>query len=331
MKKLLNSNKFRKQCIVAETYLRKIKEEFNEKRLLKVIEDRLESVSETYADGDEIEFIEYIDDQFELENDINAESVTQDSDDNPCQELKVEVLDENSQDDLEDDGFEGTIINDISDGDIDSEFDSAKVESDDMPAEYEISALVNGNKVEVAGGRGGRRMCPICGKLVVNLKPHIDTHDEFKNRRKPYKCTYCKKEFLQRAQFDGHVNKEHTGEKPFKCDQCDKSFHGRPSLRMHKIQHSKVRRFTCEYCDKSYLYAHHLSHHRYTHTQKRLFRCEECDYTNVHRENLKRHILSKHTKQAEKPHQCKYCSRAFNGRSNLLRHIRYVHKNDSSI
>lgn len=42
-------------------------------------------------------------------------------------------------------------------------------------------------------------------------------------------------------------------------------------------------------------------------------------------ENLKRHILSKHTEDEDKPYQCEICSRSFNGRSNLQRHLKYVH------
>lgn len=336
LKKLLGNNAFRKQCLSSEFQLKKLKHDYTEKKLLKEIEDRLdaEEIDSVGLDDNEIEFIEYIDENCESDsNDDKSETEAKTGivDDNLHQyeEFSIELVKdddteyENSYDEYDEDP--GNDIEAIHSGG-----EAANITVEDAATSTNknnfMKVLQFDDNASSSVTKHGRRMCPICGKLVVNLKPHISTHDEIGKRRKPYKCSYCGKEYLQRAQFDGHVNKEHTGEKPFHCDQCNKSFHGRPSLRMHKIQHSKDRRFVCEFCDKSYLYAHHLSHHRYTHTQKRLFSCKQCEYTNVHQDNLKRHIISKHTKQNEKPYQCSFCSRPFNGRSNLQRHIKLLHK-----
>lgn len=304
--------------------------DFKEQRLLKEIEDRI-GAEDPEPSSAEIELIEYIDDAFELEEVSLVEDANNDgtaassvSEDDLVQDLNADTY---SNDD--DDFVVSSETEDLNEMQ-EQEYEEEQNECDDELAESSTgleSADTQQNKSRTKSDKKtqGRKRCEICKKYVVNLKPHMDTHIDFEQRRKPYQCTYCGKEYLQRAQFDGHVNREHTGLKPFKCDQCDKTFHGRPSLRMHKIQHSNVRRFNCEYCPKSYLYAHHLSHHRYTHTKQRVFTCDYCDYTNVHMENLKRHVLSKHTEDEDKPYQCETCFRSFNGKSNLQRHLKYVH------
>lgn len=284
LRKLLASNSFRKQCHASEYQLKKMKMEFVERKLINEIEAKIDTKNDK-IDSFNDNSIEYIDepDDDTIES-VALESISTDSsnkidydqcetinDNNHLQSFQIELLnDEKLTENVE--IIENVIECDLDINDIDqSESSSA---TDDVKSK--------------------RKKCPICGKWIVNLKPHMAIHEDIDKRRKPYKCQYCEKEFLQRAQFDGHVNKMHTGEKPFSCDECGKRFHGRPTLRMHKIQHSNKRRFVCEYCNKSYRYAHHLSHHRYTHTLQRLFHCKLCDYENVHPDNLKRHINKKH-------------------------------------
>lgn len=346
LRKLLASNVFRKQCLSAEFDLKKMQTDHNERKLLEEIENRMHvqtDASDEYNDANDI--IEYIvDETFDMGiSDTDENGIFDDTDKThngqhqDYKELKVEVLsvdedredadnayydDEDEDDDdgghYQDDGFENYSV--ICSNDEQNE---ERSNSEDQ------SSTITGSNRRGRMGKRQRKMCPICGKLVVNLKPHVETHQKREKRRKPYKCSYCGKEFLQRAQFDGHVNKEHTGARPFSCDQCDKTFHGRPTLRMHKIQHTNERRFACEYCDKRYRYAHHLSHHRYTHTQGRQFSCNQCDYSNVHRENLRRHISSHHPQIEQQQtviYVCTLCNRQFSGKSNMIRHQKLVHK-----
>lgn len=351
LRKLLASNLFRKQCLSAEFELKKLQTDHNERKLLKEIESRMHvqiDASDDFSDASNgdgtINIIEYIDDEaYEVDEicDMDENSIFdslekhQDYD-----ELKVEVLDINEDEDgdEDEDGMNDDIDHDV-DGEDDGNYQGDGTENYSVICSNDEQNEERFNSDDQSGtaaagirkgtGKRERKMCLECGKLVVNLRPHMETHQKREKRRKPYKCSYCGKEFLQRAQFDGHVNKEHTGEKPFACDQCGKKFHGRPTLRMHKIQHTNERRFACEYCDKRYRYAHHLSHHRYTHTQMRQFTCNQCDYTNVHRENLRRHISSHHPQTEQQQtviYVCTLCSRQFSGKSNMIRHQKLVHK-----
>lgn len=347
LRKLLSNNEFRKQCLSAESELRKIQADHNERKLLKEIENRMhvhvDHSVDYQVDASDVDgsgnIIEYIDDNdYEIDRicDPDENSIFDGTkDQNEYDELNVEVLDINGAEDDDEDVIE------LGDDDVDDDEDDYGDYQDDANENYSAvgsndehpEEQYNAEGRSSAGGarnrKRERKMCPVCHKLVVNLRPHVETHQKREKRRKPYKCSYCGKEFLQRAQFDGHVNKEHTGEKPFSCDQCDKRFHGRPTLRMHKIQHTNDRRFACEYCDKKYRYAHHLSHHRYTHTQGRQFACDLCDYTNVHRENLRRHISNHHPEVEQRQtviYECSLCSRQFSGKSNMVRHQKLVHK-----
>lgn len=273
LRKLLASNSFRKQCQASEYRLIKLKREFAERRLIIEIEAKFDAAEESVRaeafDEDAIEYIEEPDEESSAQDEENNAECAE-SDDLPSTNFELSDPDQMV--------FDIEVLNEEKPAE-DAEIDECDSETSDRTQ---------------ASAASKRKKCPICGKWVVNLKPHLAIHEDADKRRKPYKCQYCGKAFLQRAQFDAHVNKEHTGEKPFSCDECGKSFHGRPTLRMHKIQHSSKRRFVCEYCNKSYRYAHHLSHHRYTHTQRRIFHCKLCDYRNVHPDNLKRHINKKH-------------------------------------
>lgn len=321
LKKLLSFNNFRKQATSNAYKLMTILNDYKEQSLLREISERVDNID---ADADEC-IIEYIDESIDLE--IDPLEVPDDCDTENAQEISLhdDVVDEDCTDEIEIDEEIQMIDEQECDGDANDTV------TDDY--EYEEDLCTSGIESTVAqrtrpNRSSDRHKCQVCGKWVVNLKPHMEIHMESGSRRKPYQCKYCGKEFLQRAQFDSHVNKEHTGLKPFECDQCGKSFHGRPSLRMHKIQHSGERRFKCEFCPNRYMYAHHLSYHRHTHTKERTFPCEQCDYTSVHMEHLRRHILSKHTEAEDKPYKCDVCSRSFNGRSNLKRHVNRVHSQE---
>lgn len=343
LRKLIATNVFRKQCLSTDFELRKMQNDHNERKLLEEIENRMhvqidtmDDLTET-SDIENMNLIEYIEEEaYDGCETDEIDDIDTDKIQHVYEELKVELVSDDGLHDNGDSYLEECVENasTIASNDEyykDDQDDQDDDDNDDDNVSNLESSLVARNEIRSSGGKRERKMCPVCGKMVVNLKPHIETHQKRENRRKPYVCSYCNKQFLQRAQYDGHVNKEHTGEKPFKCDQCDKRFHGRPTLRMHKIQHSNERRFACEFCDKRYRYAHHLSHHRYTHTQGRQFHCDQCNYTNVHRENLRRHIHSHHPQPLTEQHpfviyMCTMCDRHFNGKSNMLRHQKLFHK-----
>lgn len=237
LKKLLSFNDFRKQSTSNEYKLKSILSDYKEKSLLREIAERIGSNDD--SDAEEHELIEYIDD---ATNDA-VEPDEAKVDDGPYEiSLEVAEKDEDRDAETEEDGDGGQAEVPAESNDADDDESVELTEEEDGETEMDDADASHGpNEADTGGAKRGTRSakrheCRVCGKFVVNLRPHMETHEELTTRRKPYQCKYCGKEFLQRAQFDGHVNKMHTGLKPFKCDQCDKTFHGRPSLRMHKIQ-----------------------------------------------------------------------------------------------
>lgn len=197
----------------------------------------------TESDGADAAHIEYVDETIQLEVvpiDGHEELV-----DNDIYEISIEHGVDGKMDEFlinaEREEFDSIDVtdNDNSDDDDDGDFigdQESSLETIDQLVIKPKRPKPKRPKPKRLNRISSQHKCDVCGKLVVNLRPHMETHVASTNRRKPYQCEYCGKEYLQRAQFEGHVNKEHTGLRPFECDQCDKTFHGRPSLRMHKMQ-----------------------------------------------------------------------------------------------
>jgi hypothetical protein len=87
-------------------------------------------------------------------------------------------------------------------------------------------------------GCRGKTSCPICGKLVKQMKHHTDMcHSS--DLDKKWKCEHCGKGFLGQRHMEIHAN-IHLKLKPFKCRKgCERVFsqpahRGRHEKRVHK-------------------------------------------------------------------------------------------------
>ena len=81
--------------------------------------------------------------------------------------------------------------------------------------------------------------CPICGKLVKQMKQHTDFRHT-SDLDKKWRCEHCGKGFLVQRRMEIHTN-SHLKLKPYKCRKgCDLGFsdpahRGRHEKRLHKI------------------------------------------------------------------------------------------------
>ncbi|CAG7723032.1 unnamed protein product [Allacma fusca] len=90
--------------------------------------------------------------------------------------------------------------------------------------------------------------CPICGR-AFQRKSDLSKHAFIHADEKPFKCDFCPKTFILRADCGLHMANRHGGEKPFKCPVCAKAFfHERDLLIDHLPYHSEERNFECDKC-----------------------------------------------------------------------------------
>ena len=106
-----------------------------------------------------------------------------------------------------------------------------------------------------------------------------------------YSCSYCKKNFVQKKNLNGHVKAVHEGEKPHSCKYCNKSFPRKNNLNRH-------------------ISAVHKGEKKYT--------CFACDYKCANSFNLKMHYSSVH--ETSMPFTCKNCKKGFPRKDRWQKH-----------
>ena len=115
-------------------------------------------------------------------------------------------------------------------------------------------------------------------------------------------CDICGKMFSTEKKRKKHVWGQHTSssDKQFSCGDCGKTFLHKSELRKHEVVHSDLKNFECNLCPKKFKRLKHLR-----------------DHARVHSINADSYV-------------CTYCTKTFNVKSNLTRHIRNCHTNVSS-
>ena len=203
---------------------------------------------------------------------------------------------------------------------------------------------------------GEKFKCQLCYKLFttkISLKSHILTVHE---KKKPYKCTYCDKEFSHRQSFILHVKNIICQRRIyFKCDFCDDGFSFKQDMLNHiESVHKEKPNFMCEVCSKSFFTASKLKNHNLkvhqekppvvcdicgdslktkqgllqhtasVHQSKKPFTCESCGKSFVSKFSLNLHISRVH--DGKKPFKCEFCDADFTQKGNMKKHVLYHHK-----
>ena len=77
--------------------------------------------------------------------------------------------------------------------------------------------------------------CPHCGKIIKKMQRHIKTaHVE--DSEKKYKCTHCKKGFIDNNKLESHVRSIHVKDKPFVCRfMCGVACNDKGNRKKHEI------------------------------------------------------------------------------------------------
>lgn len=186
--------------------------------------------------------------------------------------------------------------------------------------------------------------CETCQKAFEkksNLVRHVKTvHPGL------YHCTECSEQFAGPADLLRHMRQEHHELTSYNCLDCGELFATKSELLCHRKAHKGRPSVYCDQCNQTFVYKKDLKIHikevhkeipRLTNEPPviipclavtdegksvSIFRCNLCSRAFNLKTDLLRHFL---IHSGEKPFNCDLCESRFNRRSNLLRHRRSMH------
>ena len=124
------------------------------------------------------------------------------------------------------------------------------------------------------------------------------------NKPKTYKCSICKKVFVNKADVHVHA-RQHKDGRPHKCSFCGKGFATTSYLKQHERIHRNIKPYKCDVCNRAFTQVSHLQQHRRLHTGDKPFCCPfaNCGKTFVQLANLNHHRRTHEKKiKPPKPH-----------------------------
>lgn len=201
-----------------------------------------------------------------------------------------------------------------------------------------------------AHGNDSMYTCRKCQKCFY-IKSWYDEHNNYHSGARPFRCTYCAKQFAYSRYLTIHQNNTHkdvlvktpkgfecvicrklyqrkcslkvhmnvhTGNLPI-CDICGKLLTSKEHLKFHMRIHTGFKPFVCSYCGKGFTIKPRLIEHERVHTGVKPYACEYCSKSFTQRSSLTIHVRG-HT--GEKPYVCHICKRGFAARAILNNHFK---------
>ncbi|XP_052859864.1 zinc finger protein 58-like [Anopheles cruzii] len=161
-----------------------------------------------------------------------------------------------------------------------------------------------------------------CGKALTRraeLMEHILLHEG------SLRCDVCQKNYTCIRSLNLHkLNSHGTAEdKPFKCDKCHQSFSKQHLLTAHLVRHVQEQ---CEICKKILSSNQALKVHvAQIHGPDSNQICATCGKAFRTKRAMERHIEQHLGVDSIEKVQCNICSKWFNGKYNLKKHVRFSH------
>ena len=170
------------------------------------------------------------------------------------------------------------------------------------------------------------------------------------NKKEPYVCSICHKEYTHAVNLKMHMQKHQEKPLMYTCDVCEKDFDRKSNLvkhrgRIHSLYninfekaHRKLKvvdgQFQCDICGKKLENGDTLDDHLsmkvcqretdFVVNEEGKFQCSLCEKSYLDENSLTRHYNWKHKDPVL--YKCDLCEKSFPYRSSLKRHKIHVHK-----
>jgi hypothetical protein len=149
-------------------------------------------------------------------------------------------------------------------------------------------------------------------------------YQNFQKHERPVQCRHCFKHFFSQQRLKRHVKVLHNQVVKFECDKCQDKFNWRIRLiqhvrKNHKNHHDPQESVNPEDFKKLCLKYQNFQKHQ------RPVQCRHCFKHFVSQQRLKRHVKVLHNQVVK--FECDKCQDKFNGRIQLIKHVRKNHKN----
>ena len=212
------------------------------------------------------------------------------------------------------------------------------------------------DKVSLDGNSGQVMQCHPCDKVFVTVGPwvkHMQRHkglagvfvpnlQEYKGVYKEYTneqgrsyhhkvgkhklgrfiCHLCGAEMVPSARHY-HLRNVHKLGEEHRCEVCGYLTHDKNNLQKHMNVHNAERPFVCPHCGRTFRHKESLNICLRRCTGQGLFECSVCSRQFTQKERLKHHEL---LHKGIRPHECPLCHLTYTRRSNMVDHVKRVHK-----
>jgi KRAB domain-containing zinc finger protein len=148
------------------------------------------------------------------------------------------------------------------------------------------------------------------------------------NRKVPFQCTKCPKQFWTKYAFKAHMNVSHDKVKRYQCYFCSLAIFNKSCMIRHMLKHTKEKPYKCQYCLQSFQRQLSVKGHKdgkscnLKITYPSLSPCYFCGRIFSTQLVLNSHMKMVHLKEDSK--RCNLCSKYFTSTA-ISRHIRTVH------
>lgn len=201
-------------------------------------------------------------------------------------------------------------------------------------------------------------VCPVCG-VVRRDQEYLELHMNLHEGKTEYECRYCDKRFTRPVNTLRHMRK-HWDKKEYQCEKCGERFSLDNMLYNHRMRHeAEENPLICSICNQSFRSRKTYNHHMLIHQENRpRHHCTHCSKSFTERYTLKMHmkshnielpstrlkmaqlfdeqelnetklavstLISKFDTSPQKEFSCVICSRSFENKENLEKHLESDH------